>query len=124
MCMGREGGNRGQDSRDGMRLNAAWCIPNTRLTAITKEEEAALCCFADIRPLKMRGNGSKIGGDDSDMTVGLERVGQAAGEGGLRCGAGYNRSTKRQVHMMGGDVIETYRRGRRGRRRRECGGWG
>lgn len=26
-------------------------------------------CFADIRPLKMRGNGSKMGGDDSDITA-------------------------------------------------------
>lgn len=30
---------------------------------------SCLCCFADIRPPKTRGNGSKMGGDDSDMTA-------------------------------------------------------
>ena len=52
-------GVRVQASRDGMRWEGVWCIPNTRLTAITEQDEAA---FTDIRRLKMRGNGSKMGG--------------------------------------------------------------
>lgn len=45
-----------------MGPRAAWGAFRTRLTEITKQDKAVLRCTTDIRPLKIRRNGSKMGG--------------------------------------------------------------
>ena len=76
--MGQEGKDRGSEYKGWNEAECILrCVPNTDSQRSRNRRKLLRVPPSDIRPLKMRRNGSKMGGDDGDITRCPECVNQA-----------------------------------------------